>query len=164
MTKTRVSPDKERPKATKVKGKILNGIKNVQKHKSSKVKQSKPSPIKAEDAKDLRVGKVGKYHTLRTLGSGSSSIVKLAVDRKTQETFALKLLVRPQSDESEKLDLWRSEVEAVRRMDHKHVTKYHHFEESATYENEVGKSTPISYIVMELSQRYNLFDFVAGTG
>ena len=72
--------------------------------------------------------------------------------------------MKPQSGESEKLDLWRSEVEAGRRMDHKHVTKYQHFEESATYENEDGKSASISYIIMELSQRYNLFDFVAGTG
>ena len=77
-------------------------------------------------------GKLDNLTVTKTLGSGFSSIVKLAFDPVTATNYALKILNLDDKTQNTSL-LLRDEVAAMRCMDHKHIVKYHQFSEEATY-------------------------------
>ena len=60
--------------------------------------------------------------------------------------------------------LLKEEVQATTQLDHKHVVKYFDFKESAVMTKSNGTQVEVAYIVQELIQGGELFDYVANSG
>jgi len=64
-------------------------------------------------------GKIGKYDILRTLGSGASCKVKMALDTETGRKVAIKI-INDNLDEK-MLELVKVEVEAMSKFQHVNI-------------------------------------------
>lgn len=65
---------------------------------------------------------LGKYTLLQTLGSGANSKVKLAVDKKTNEYFAVKILKKGNPNLDHKfLELVITEVKTLIALKHPNI-------------------------------------------
>ena len=58
----------------------------------------------------------------------------------------------------------KNEVEMTLNLNHKHIVKYHKFEEKTDWVKPNGKSTPVAYIAQEPILGGELFDYVANSG
>lgn len=107
------------------------------------------------------VGTINNYECIQTLGTGASCKVKLAIDKNTNRKVAVKIMNDSMSPEMKKLVL--TEVNAMKNLDHTHVIKQIETG-SAEYKKKKGDSKQVSYIVLELAQGGELFDYIANTG
>ena len=105
--------------------------------------------------------KLGKYQVLRTLGSGGSCKVKLGYNPETGEKVAIKMMNSDLDAKTQELVL--TEVQAMSKLKHKYVIEQ---KEVGTdyYIKADGKQKQVSYIVLELAQGGELFDFIANSG
>ena len=97
----------------------------------------------------------GQYQLGRTLGSGVSCKVKLAKDEQNNR-FAIKLIKG--SDFS---DLVQAELDVLKKVSHPHVVKMHEAGKGTQTSTKKKESKEIHYIVLELAQGGELFDFIA---
>ena len=96
-----------------------------------------------------------KYILGRDLGSGVSCKVKLAKDS-TNTRYAIKIL-KSVADFDE---LVQTEIEALNALDHPHIIKL--IETGTGTQTHSKKGTKqVKYIVLEIAQGGELFDFVA---
>lgn len=101
---------------------------------------------------------LGKYTLGRELGSGVSCKVKLAKDD-SNARYAIKIL--KQSSEFD--ELIQTEIDALTALDHPNIIKL--FEKAEGKQVHPRKGTKdVRYIVLELAQGGELFDFVAMGG
>lgn len=101
---------------------------------------------------------LGKYQIGKTLGSGVSCKVKLAKDA-TGTRYAVKIL---HNDES-LADLIKTEVATLKTLQHPGIVNMIE-EGSALMSNPKKGNKTVDYIVLELVQGGELFDFVANSG
>lgn len=106
-------------------------------------------------------GQIGKYKVLRTLGEGSSCKVKLGLNQETGEKVAIKIMNSDLDESMQQLVL--TEVQAMMKLQHPNIIEQ---KEVATslYEKPNGKSKSVSYIVLEIAQGGELFDFISNSG
>jgi serine/threonine protein kinase len=98
---------------------------------------------------------LGKYTLGRELGSGVSCKVKLAKDDSNQR-YAIKIL-KPSADFDE---LVQTEIEALTALDHQNIIKLIEQGTGDQVHSKKGKKK-VKYIVLEIAQGGELFDFVA---
>jgi serine/threonine protein kinase len=98
---------------------------------------------------------LGKYTLGRELGSGVSCKVKLAKDD-ANARYAIKIL----KQDSEFDELVKTEVDALKALDHEHIIKLFEVDEGVQSHPKKGTKN-VKYIVLELAQGGELFDFVA---
>jgi len=104
---------------------------------------------------------IGRYKITRTLGSGASCKVKLAIDTETGRKVAIKIL---HGDMDEKMkELVMTEVEAMSKLNHENIIQQIEYG-VATYNKSNGKKKEVQYIVLELALGGEVFDFVAISG
>ena len=103
-------------------------------------------------------GRLGKYEIIKTLGSGGSCKVKLAIDTETGEKVAVKMLKKDIDAKTHSLTM--NEVQAMSNLQHKHIIEQ---KEVGTdiYKKTSGSVERVSYIVLELVLGGELFDFIA---
>jgi len=90
------------------------------------------------------------YTIGRTLGSGFSAKVKLGT-REDGTEHALKIFRKDNPNWDEKtFKLLKEEVESTTQFDFKHVVKYFHFSEDATYIKKNGDEVQVAYIAQEM--------------
>ena len=106
-------------------------------------------------------GRIGKYEIIRTLGSGASCKVKLALDKETGKKVAVKIMSDSMSEREKELVM--TEVSAMQNLKHAHVVEQIEYGMD-TYIKDNGKSKTVNYIVLELASGGELFDFVANSG
>ena len=100
---------------------------------------------------------LGKYMLGRTLGSGVSCKVKIGKS-KTGQKVAVKIL---NGDEHFK-ELIGTEVDVLRKLHHPNIINF--IEMGSDLMRKDTKSQKVDYIVLELAQGGELFDFVANSG
>ena len=107
--------------------------------------------------------KIGKYNILKTLGSGASCKVKLAVDTETDREVAIKIINNNMDEQLKKLVL--TEVNAMSKFKHPNVLDQIETG-TAKYEKlaKPNKSRMVDYIVLELAKGGEVFDFIANSG
>ena len=107
-------------------------------------------------------GKIGRFEVMRTLGSGASCKVKLGLNTETGRKVAIKVM---NDDMDAKMkELVMTEVEAMGKLaGHDNVVQQIEYG-TDTYEKKSGKKKTVSYIVLELANGGELFDFVAISG
>lgn len=106
---------------------------------------------------------IGQYTLGRTLGSGFSAKVKLATDPNGNR-FAIKIFRLDNPENTRRLlQLTENEFNIMRGMDNPHVLKYIDFSLNSVWHKK-GREIPVAYIVMELVQGGELFDYVANSG
>lgn len=103
---------------------------------------------------------IGKYEIIRTLGSGASCKVKLALDTSTGRKVAIKILNDGMDTKMKQMVL--NEVEAMGKLQHPHIIQQVEYG-SGIYQKP-NKSKEVSFIVLELALGGELFDFVANSG
>lgn len=101
---------------------------------------------------------LGKYQLGTTLGSGVSCKVKLARDS-TNQRFAIKLL----HDNEEFLSLIKAEVETLKKLSHPNIVNLIE-EGNGVMSNSKKQDKSVDYIVLELVNGGDLFDFVCNSG
>jgi len=108
---------------------------------------------------------LGKYTLLRTLGTGANSKVKLAVDPATKSYVAIKILKKgnPKLD-SKFLELVMTEVQTMEALSHTNILNMLEYSKDGVVKKSNGTTESVIYIVLELAQGGELFDFVAQTG
>jgi serine/threonine protein kinase len=104
---------------------------------------------------------IGKYNILRTLGSGGSCKVKLAMDTETNRKVAVKIM-NDDMGEDEKA-LLKTEVETMVKLDHKHIVDYLEWGRS-DYVKKGKAAREVDFIALELASGGELFDFVSNSG
>jgi len=106
-------------------------------------------------------GTLGNFKILRQLGKGASCKVKLAQDLSTGRKCAVKIM-NDNMDHSMK-QLVLNEVNAMQSL--KHVNIVEQIETGqGIYKKDNGVDKEVSYIVLELAQGGELFDFIANSG
>ena len=104
------------------------------------------------------------FRLIKTLGSGYSAKVKLAVDSEGNQ-YALKIFDLSNPDISQEyMKLLKQEVEATKKLDHKHIVKYLKFEESTIWRKKNGSEIPVAYIMQEAVLGGELFEYVFNNG
>lgn len=106
-------------------------------------------------------GTIGKFQVLRTLGSGASCKVKLGIDTSTGRKVAIKIMNGDMDETEKKLIL--TEVGALQGLQHVNIINQIEIGQD-TYSKESGKSKVVDYIVLELAEGGELFDFIAISG
>lgn len=108
---------------------------------------------------------LGKYQLLRTLGTGANSKVKLAVDPATKQYVAIKILKKgnPRLDDKF-LELVLTEVQTMEGLSHVNILNMLEYSRDGVVKKSNGQTEKVIYIVLELAQGGELFDFVAQTG
>ena len=101
---------------------------------------------------------LGKYQLGPTLGSGVSCKVKLAKDA-TGTRFAVKIL----HNDDAFVDLIKTEVETLKSLKHPGIVNLVETGSGVMANPKKGNKT-VDYIVLELVQGGELFDFVANSG
>lgn len=108
---------------------------------------------------------LGKYTLLRTLGTGANSKVKLAVDPETKAYYAIKILKKGNPNLDAKfLELVMTVVETMSHLSHPNILNMVEYSKQGVVKKSDGKSEEVIYIVLELAQGGELFDYVAQTG
>jgi serine/threonine protein kinase len=107
---------------------------------------------------------VGPYVIGRTLGSGMSGKVKLAIHSETGTTVALKCIDRTSLNERQYTNLER-EIAAMRALEHPAVLRLYDFDMHASYTRVRGKGErAIVWLALEPAPGGELFDFLMYTG
>jgi serine/threonine protein kinase len=101
-----------------------------------------------------------RYEILRTLGSGGSCKVKLALDRETRQKVAVKIMNDDMGEEEKKL--LANEVQTMVELNHDNVVNYIEWG-TADYSKPSG-SKKVDYISLELAEKGELFDFISSSG
>ena len=102
---------------------------------------------------------LGKYQLGKTLGSGVSCKVKLAKDA-TGTRFAVKIL----HNDDCFAELIKTEVKTLENLQHPGIVNLVEQGTGEMADDKKGKSKTVNYIVLELVQGGELFDFVANSG
>lgn len=100
---------------------------------------------------------LGKYQLGRTLGSGVSCKVKIAKTADGKK-FAVKIL----HDDPVYKELIEAEVDTLQKLHHPHIVNF--VERGSGPLKTLKASSKVDYIVLELAQGGELFDFVANSG
>ena len=112
--------------------------------------------------------KLGKYTLVRTLGSGAYSKVKLAQDSETGLFYAIKIMKGVEEDRNRKMiENVISEVQTMsqfKKEEHPYIVNLIEYDKEGIVEKANGDKRQAFYIVLELAQGGELFDFVASTG
>lgn len=94
---------------------------------------------------------IGDYVVGRTLGSGTTCKVKLAVRKETDHQVAIKIIKKTMFDSKPELQRKiRREVALMRLLNHPHLLKLEDFAESPKH----------LYIILEYAQNGELFDYL----
>lgn len=102
---------------------------------------------------------LGKYHLGRTIGSGASCKVKIARTDDDNKRYAVKILKADQRLER----FIKNEVEILRKLSHPNIVNF--VEMGNDTLRKVGKlNKQVDYIVLELAEGGELFDFVCNSG
>lgn len=98
-----------------------------------------------------RAQEVGDYILGRTLGSGTTGKVKIAVHKETGQQVAIKIIKKSQFETRPDLrSKIQREIALMRLLDHPHLMKLH----------EVCESTKHLYLVLEYCSNGELFDYL----
>ena len=107
---------------------------------------------------------IDNFEISKTLGSGFSAKVKLAKDEDGNQ-YALKIFDLGNKHNNERaMKYLKNEVQMTMNLSHKHIVKYHKFEEKTHWIRSNGKSNPVAYIAQEPVLGGELFDYVANSG
>lgn len=105
---------------------------------------------------------LGKYTLVRTLGSGANSKVKLGVDKTTNRHFAVKILKKGNPNlDSKFLELVMTEVQTMSQLSHPNIVNLIEYGQDGVVKKSNGSQESVIYIVLELAQGGELFDYVA---
>jgi serine/threonine protein kinase len=108
---------------------------------------------------------LGKYTLLSTLGRGAHSKVKLAMNTKTREYYAVKILKKQNKNIDQKfMDLVITEVQALSVLHHPNIVNMIEFSNEGTVVKQNGTSYPVIFIVLELATGGEFFDYIATGG
>ena len=106
-------------------------------------------------------GTLGRFKIMRTLGSGASCKVKLAMDTESGRKVAVKIITDHMDPKLKELVM--TEVKAMESLKHSNIIEQIEYGID-TYKKSSGKSKTVSYIVLEIALGGELFDFVAISG
>ena len=100
----------------------------------------------------------------KTLGSGFSAKVKIGKDTQGNE-YALKIFdLNNPNFNRRAFKLLREEVAATTQLNHENVVRYHEFNENSMIQKPDGRTKNVAYIVQEMIEGGELFDYIANSG
>jgi len=102
--------------------------------------------------------RLGDYSVLKTLGEGATSKIKLGQDDDGNQV-ALKILKGKYALGKDKGT--KAEVDILSKVDHPNIIKVYDVKINATEVKPSGKKKKKTFIVLELAQGGELFDYVA---
>lgn len=75
------------------------------------------------------VGKLfdARYQILKKIAQGGMGAVYQAVDQRTNQVVAIKLILPYKAEDKDALQRFRKEAEALKRLQHPHIVKFHRF-------------------------------------
>lgn len=104
---------------------------------------------------------IDQYTCTKTLGSGISAKVKLARNAEGKRV-AIKVFSKATSDEKRKAEeTLKQEVEVYKNLQHPYMVNLIEYKADAVKTKGDGTKVPVAYIVMELVNGGELFDYVA---
>jgi serine/threonine protein kinase len=74
----------------------------------------------------------------QTLGTGSYATVKLAVDKKTQQKYAIKIYEKFKLSDQQKMKNVRREINILEKLNHKNIIKLFHTIDALTSVQFIG--------------------------
>jgi serine/threonine protein kinase len=104
--------------------------------------------------------RIGDYTLTKTLGCGITSKVKLAHDSQGN-AWAIKIFDKTNPNVTEGLlKALQSEVGVLKKLNHDNIVNMKEFSIDGVWEKASGNK-PVAYIVLELLEEGELFDFIA---
>ena len=103
---------------------------------------------------DYRNNYIGDYIIKETIGNGTFSIVKLGINKYTNEKVAIKLLEKKKITEKKDLERIFREMSIVKNLNHPNIIK--------TYE--IFENEKYYYIIMDYCKGGELFDYIVKKG
>lgn len=103
--------------------------------------------VRSTIPENFSIEEIGRYRVVREIGRGGMGIVFEAIEKDTQNVFAIKLLpLRNVSDVERRKDLFRREAATINRLRHQHIVPVHSF----------GSYQGYTYYVMDLIEGVSL--------
>jgi len=91
--------------------------------------------------------------------------VKLGMDKGTGQYFAVKILKKAgQNLDTKFLELLMTEVQTMSQLNHPNIVNLIEYSKDGVIEKSNGTKESVIYIILELAQGGELFDYVATTG
>lgn len=111
---------------------------------------------------DKKRSTLGRWSSIKTLGTGYNSKVKLAQDPQTNEFAAIKMIKL--NDPSLNMKNLKAEVDIMQNLKHEHIISLIEFHEKADYLKKSGKTVKVVAIAMEVARGGELFEYVSNCG
>lgn len=108
---------------------------------------------------------LNNYELFETLGKGGYSKVKLGRHMETHNLYAIKLIkkVSPRID-MKNLEMILTEVNMLTKVQHPNIVNVIEFGNDGVVKKVNKKDLLVSYVVLELAQGGELFDYISKTG
>ncbi len=103
-------------------GDFVSRIEEIRSNRAKLLELGKASPIAEPESP-----RVGNYRLVKKLAKGATAIVYEAVDQRTHNRVALKLMAMPQDEkiERDRIRQWLREAEIVAGLEHDNIVKIH---------------------------------------
>ncbi len=103
-------------------GDFVSRIEEIRRNRAKLLELGKSTPIAEPESPS-----VGNYRLVRKLAKGATAIVYEAVDKRTHNRVALKLMAMPQDKkiERDRIRQWLREAEIVAGLEHDNIVKIH---------------------------------------
>jgi serine/threonine protein kinase len=98
---------------------------------------------------------------IRTLGAGYNAKVKLAFDKNSGKYVAVKIIKKIDRNNLKTL---QNELNVMMELKHENVIELLDVQENKAYLKKNGQQKNVTFIVIELAEGGELFDYVANTG
>lgn len=98
---------------------------------------------------------------IRTLGAGYNAKVKLAFDKQSGQYVAVKIIKKIDRNHLKTL---QNELNIMVKLKHEGIVQLLDVQENKAYVKKNGSSKTVTFIVLELADGGELFDYVANTG
>eukprot|EP00827_Trimyema_finlayi_P003246 TRINITY_DN298_c0_g1_i8.p1 TRINITY_DN298_c0_g1~~TRINITY_DN298_c0_g1_i8.p1 ORF type:complete len:330 (-),score=99.97 TRINITY_DN298_c0_g1_i8:13-1002(-) len=103
-----------------------------------------------------------EFVLLKTLGKGLNSKVKLGFHTGQQKNYAIKI-IHSENYQANLLTI-QKEIGVLQSLKHPNIINLLSFNEKKPYKKKNGQIKNVTYLVLELGQKGELFDYVANTG
>lgn len=107
--------------------------------------------------------RINDYVLGKTLGSGYNSIVKLGMDTRDGQYYAIKI-IRDTSHIDSNIKAILNETKVLKNLDHPNIIKLKEVKDDGEYVRPDGTSKSVMFAAIQLAENGEIFEYLANTG
>jgi len=105
-----------------------------------------------------------EYKIVKSLGTGYSGIVKLAINKEDNKEYALKILNKKKPNFDKLVDGLRKEAKILTNLQHPNIVKFYKFTTEGVHTRAQLKEENVCYTALEVAKNGEVFDILFESG